>query len=212
MEITPTMSNSSLKECTQFLQKFGFQRSASSYKAEVIENDICIVRFDMNECTGLRALYTHKQLGHQFDLRDIIEFYFPAAERKIFETLFYRNLERNKVFALMIKILTDFLAENKPEIFTDKNEWSAALSADLQLKKNQVDFVFRHFLRGHPIKRQLYDNNPVWRTNLENYLTQNKISLQMAPKPSFIRQLQRLSKALIPFNGKLLDPVPGRGM
>ncbi|MES2891477.1 MAG: hypothetical protein V4725_05675 [Bacteroidota bacterium] len=205
MQETHGLTNSPLSDCNHFIEKFKFQHTLFNDEYEEIENEVCSLRFGSGGSNGFQAIYTGKQALCQFELREIIEFYFDASDRKIFNTFFYKNLERNKVFPLITKMMLAFLEANKPEIFIDKNDWSADLRADLQLKKIQVDFVFKHFLAGHPIKKLLYEANPLWRSTLESYLRENKISLVRSPKASVIQQFQRWSRSVNPFNGKPAD-------
>ena len=102
----------------------------------------------------------------------------------------------------MTKIMLDFLDTNKPEVFTDATDWSAEIIEDLELKKIQVDFLFKSFFHGHPIKKQFYEGDPSWRTSLEAYLRENNISLTPSSRSSLTQYIQRWSKLFVPFKGK----------
>lgn len=196
------MSTYLLSDCKQFLAKYNFYRTIDTAETVVIENEFCSICFEAGSVNDFHARYRNKKTAYQFELQEIIEFNFCPSERRIFNTFFYKNLVHNKAFPLVTKLMLDFLDTNKPQVFTGADDWSAQLIADLELKKMQVDYVFKSFFHGHPIKRQFYEGDPSWRTNLEAYLRENNISLTPGPKSSITQYIHRWSRVFTPSKRK----------
>jgi hypothetical protein len=166
-----------LSVCDLFFKKHNFSVASDNGTELIMENAFCKLKFKTNNYREFVAQYLPGKVDYFFGLNEIIDFSFPAEQRKIFHTIFYKSLVKNKEFALMTKMMLDFLDANRPGIFTNDASWTRQLMVDLELQRSQVDFLFKKFFHGHPIKKQYYEGNPCWRSNLEAYLKENKINI-----------------------------------
>ncbi len=179
-----------LSECDLFFTKYKFSVTTNKGNELIMENAFCKLKFKTNDHREFVAQYQPGKVDYFFDLHEIIDFTFQAEQRKIFHTIFYKSLVKNKGFALMTKMMLDFLDANKPGIFTNDESWTRQLMLDLELQRSQVEFLFKRFFHGHPIKKQYYEGNPCWRSSLEVYLKENNIHLG---SPAILRSTTQLN-------------------
>src|SRR5687768_3875711 len=176
-----TLRTHLVADCQQFLEKYDFDTAVDSPHEFVVKNTFCSIHFQINKANELAVVYSNIKTSRRFCLKEIIEFSFTLEERRIFQTLFFKNLVKNKIWPLMTKMMLHFLDQNKPEIFLQDGlflqdgRWMPELIKKVDVKNVRAGIIFKRFFHTQQLKRSLYQGNLSWRTRFHEYFKENNL-------------------------------------
>lgn len=177
MDSYMNLSHYLLKECKSFFDKYNFEPIVDKGNELIVGNNYCSLRFIVDEKLDYAINYEAKAINYPFGLFQIIRFLKPDEANSSFDTPSYKNIIDRREITHSTKLDLEFVDRYIPNILTGDTSWSNKLINDLEYQKKLVEFVFNKLPNGHPIKEQFWGGDIAWRTNLENYLKDNNISV-----------------------------------